>query len=86
MRIFGLKEVSEVGCVAAIVILLVVNFVIGGFTTRYVLEYWGTFVRQTRVEVPLFPCMLAGLFLGEVTIPAAIGTFIISAFLDNPAY
>jgi hypothetical protein len=72
--------------VVLVVALLVVNLVAGGFTTKYILDYWGTFVKSERVDMPLVPCMLAGLFVGEITIPGALATFILSAFLSNPAY
>lgn len=86
MRISRWNGPFGMGWVAFVIVLLVVNFVVGGLATRYVLEYWGTYVRQERVDMPLLPCMFAGLFVGEVTMPAAIATFIMSAFLDSPAY
>lgn len=72
--------------VVLVVALLVINLVAGGLTTKYILDYWGTFIKNERVDMPLFPCMLAGLLVGEVTIPGALATFILSAFLSNPAY
>jgi len=74
------------GWVKFMIALLIINFIVGGFATKYIIDFWGTYVGRGRVDVPLLPCMIAGIFFGEVTIPGAIGTFIMSLFLDNPGY
>jgi len=75
-----------IGWVVFVVAIIVFNVVVGGYATKYVLDYWGSYVRGTHVDMPLVPCMLAGLFVAEAAVPAAIATFILSAFLNNPAY
>lgn len=58
--------------------ILALNVVFGGLATEYVVEYWASYSRQTPVDVPFFPCAVAGLFLGELTIPLAIVTWVLS--------
>lgn len=78
--------ICGVSWVAFVIAFIVFNLVVGGFATKYVLDYRGSYARGTHVDMPLVPCMLAGLFLGEVAVPGALATFILSAFPENPAY
>lgn len=59
-------------------VILVLNLIFGGLATRYVIEFWGTYFKKVPVSAPLLPCCVAGVFLGEFTIPIAIITWIIS--------
>lgn len=61
-----------------LVFILLLNVVFGGLATEYVVEYWASYARQTRVNVPFLPCVVAGLFLGELTIPLAVITWLLS--------
>lgn len=65
----------SLGCV---VILLVINVLLGGVSTQYVVEFWGGYIKQTPVDVPFWICAVSGLFLGQFTIPLAIITWLIS--------
>jgi len=61
-----------------LLIFLIINLLIGGLATEYVVEFWGSVIKGAPMDVPFFPCAIAGLFLGEFTIPAAAVTWIIS--------
>lgn len=60
---------------------LVVNLVFGGLATEYVVEFWGSRSKGVPVDVPFGVCVIAGLFLGELTIPLAMVTWLVSFFL-----
>lgn len=62
-------------------VILMVNLLIGGLATEYVVEFWTGYVQGTPKDVPFWPCALAGLFLGQFTVPAAIVTWILSFVL-----
>lgn len=62
-------------------VILVLNVVFGGLATEYVVEFWGARYKGHPVDVPFGPCVIAGLFLGEFTIPAAVLTWLISFVL-----
>jgi len=62
-------------------IMLIMNILAGGFTTHYVIEFWGAKIQHHPVNVPFLPCFVAGLFLGEFTIPISILTWMISFVL-----
>lgn len=62
-------------------IVLFVNVTIGALTTRYAVEFWAGYFKGHEVVIPLFPCIIAGLFLGEITIPLAIITWLFSLCL-----
>jgi hypothetical protein len=63
-------------------ITLIVNLTLGGFATEYVVEYWAPHVKGEPVDLPFFPhAFIGGIFLGEMTIPLAVITFIISGVM-----
>jgi len=64
-----------------ILVILLINLLVGGFATEYFVEFWGGYIKGVPVDVPFLPCAIAGLFLGEFTIPAAIVTWILSFVL-----
>ncbi len=71
-----------IGAIAIIIIvILVVNVGLGGLATQYTVNFWATYIKGVPVHVPFFPCAIAGLFLGEVAIPAAIATWVLSFVL-----
>jgi hypothetical protein len=74
------KTVFGSGCIVLIVIL-VLNILLGGVCTQYVVDFWGTYIQHKPVTVPFLPCAVAGLFLGEIAIPAAAITWIFSFIL-----
>lgn len=66
------------GCACTtLVLLLVVNLLIGGFATEYVAEFWSAYFGHPK-DLPFWIAAVAGLFLGEITIPLAILTWIFS--------
>ena len=64
-----------------IVVILLINLLVGGLATQYVVEFWGSYFKGVPVHVPFLPCAIAGLFLGEITVPAAIATWVLSFVL-----
>lgn len=68
------------GC-GVFIAILVLNILLGGVCTHYVAEFWGTYLQHKPVSVPFWPCAIAGLFLGELTIPAAAITWVLSFVL-----
>ena len=76
----GEKKVFGVSC-GCMLFILILNVLLGGFCTEYVVEYWGTLIKGAPVDVPFLPCAVAGLFLGEITIPAAALTWVFSFVL-----
>ena len=66
-------KVRSCGC------LVLCNVLLGGFCTRYVIEVWGTHSTHAAVHAPLIPCIVAGLFVGEFTVPIAAVTWLLRA-------
>ncbi len=64
-----------------IVVILLINLLVGGLATEYVVEFWGGYFKGVPLDVPFLPCAVAGLFLGEITVPAAIATWVLSFVL-----
>lgn len=62
------------GCGCAIFIL---NILLGGICTQYTVNFWGTKIKKEPVHAPFVPCAVAGLFLGELTIPIAAVTWVL---------
>jgi len=58
-----------------------INLLLGGICTEYVVEFWSSYFKEVAVDVSFWPCALAGLFLGEITIPLALFTYIMSFVL-----
>jgi hypothetical protein len=58
-------------------------FSIGGLCTEYVIEFWVPYISHEKVDVSFIMCGFAGIFLSEITIPAAILTFIINSFITS---
>lgn len=69
-----------------LILVLIFNFSVGGLATRYVIEFWASYFRREKTTIPFFGAALAGLFIAELTIPIAIGTFLISHFIQNDDY
>lgn len=67
------KESDIAGC-GCIVLMLLINLSIGGWCTQYLLLTW--FAK----DIPWYADMIIGLFLGELTIPATVITFILKTF------
>lgn len=63
------------------VLLILFNIFVGGYSTEYVVETWGTFITHKPVDVSFAACCLAGLFLAEIMVPIAIVTLLIAPFL-----
>ena len=69
------------GC-GCYVLVLALNIIFGGVCTQYVVNFWGPYLVNHPVHVPFLPCAIAGLFLGEFTIPAAAITWVFSFILQ----
>lgn len=74
----GTSASSACGC---LLLIAFINATIGGLCTQYVAEYWGAMIKEDPVDIPFWICMVAGLFLGEVAVPAAIITWLIATFV-----
>lgn len=72
---------TAAGYIGCVLIIVAINVTIGGFATEYVVEYWGSYFKGYQVDVPFFPCAVAGVFLGQFTIPLAVCTWILSFVL-----
>ena len=57
--------------------VLAFNLIFGGFATEYVVETWGAVATGHVVDVSFVLCAVAGLFLGEILIPAAVFTLLL---------
>lgn len=68
------------GC-ACLVLVLAVNLLFGGLATQYVFEFWVSYIKGAPVNLPFWPCALAGLFVGEFTVPIALVTWVLSPIL-----
>lgn len=58
--------------------LLALNIFVGGVSVEYLVEFWGTHLQSHPVNVPFFPCAIAGAFLGQFAIPLAVLTWVLS--------
>lgn len=68
------------------IFLLLFNFLIGGLATKYVVEYWGSYLQKKRVDLPFIIAAIGGLIIAEFTIPGAILTWLLSYVFDNDYY
>lgn len=68
------------GC-SIVLAILILNLLLGGVCTQYVVDFWATYIQHKPVTVPFWPCAIAGLFLGEIAIPAAALTWVLSFVL-----
>lgn len=76
--------VGGLGCLP-ILLLIAFNVFVGGYCTQYVVEYWGSYISGHAVHIPFVVAAVAGLFLGEFTVPAAIVTWLLSFAIVCPA-
>jgi hypothetical protein len=72
------------GYTCLLIVFIVINILLGGIATQYVVEYWGSRMEGRAVHAPFLPCAIVGLIGGEITIPAAGITWLFSRILDNP--
>ncbi len=79
MRFFS--GLGFLGIALFIIGIIVVNIFIGGWAVQYTVEFWASYFKGVAVHVHFLPCAIAGLFLGEIAIPAAIVTWILSFVL-----
>lgn len=66
-----------------ILIVLIINLLIGGVATDYFAEYWLSHFKGEVVEIPFWKSAVAGLFLGEFTIPFAVLTLIFGPLITS---
>jgi len=74
------EERSSVSCGVVVLGVLFINGLIGGLCSDFVLR------NAFGVDIPWWGDFLVGLFGGEVTIPAACITFVLSLFIDTPLF
>lgn len=67
--------------VTVIAFLVALNVSIGAWATQYVVAFWTHVIKGVAIHIPYLPAAVAGLFLGEVVIPAAVGTWVLSFIL-----
>ena len=70
-----------VGAVLSFVILVFFLIFAGGFALQYDINFWAHYLGHPKVQAPLFPCLLAGFFLGRFSIPIFFGTWVFSFFI-----
>jgi hypothetical protein len=65
----------SLGCALA---LLTFNILAGGLLTEYVFEFWLSYLKEVPVNIPFWICIIAGLFIGQFVVPAAMVTLLFS--------
>ena len=65
-------------CCVLLLLMLAINLIFGGMCTEYCLHYW--FNRH----VPFIIASIIGLVAGELTIPAAVVTFLLVYYEAMP--
>ncbi len=65
------------GVCGCVVLIFALNILLGGICTQYTVNFWGTKIKKEAVHAPFVPCAIAGVFLGEFTIPVAAATFVL---------
>lgn len=63
--------------ISLILFLPLFNFLVGGFAVQYILQTIGTHLAGQAVHVSFLVCALAGLFVAELAIPAALFTYLL---------
>lgn len=58
--------------------IIIVNLLLGGFATKYVVEFWMLYAKGIIPHISFLLYEAAGLLLGQITIPAAILTWLFS--------
>ena len=76
-----IKETGDGKGCGCFLLIATFNLVLGGFATQYVVEYWGTYLKEAPVDIPFWVCAIAGFFVGQITVPAAIITWLLSFVL-----
>lgn len=66
---------------AGFIAIVVLFLSLGGIALHYDLAFWVPFAKGHAVAIPWIPCLIAGLFLSQFTIPVAILTWVLSFFL-----
>ena len=56
----------------------IINFTVGGFSVQYLVEFWASYIKGVPVDIPFFPCYIAGIFIGSATILFSILTWLMS--------
>lgn len=54
---------------------------VAGVAIRYTVRFWTGYFKGVRINVPFFPCLIAGFFSGGIIIPAAVATWVLSDVL-----
>jgi hypothetical protein len=65
--VFGAKIFS-----IAFFIILLFNILIGGFAIHYLIEVVLPIILGYPVMISVWPCFIAGLFLGDIAVPLAL--------------
>ena len=75
------RDSDAFGTLGCIALVLLINLTIGGLATEYVIEFWGSWAKDVPLDVPFLPCALAGLFVGQFTVPLAIVTWLLGSLI-----
>lgn len=70
----------KTGCLVLLAVL-VLNLTIGGCCLQYTIETWASYAKGHTVDIPFWPCWVGGAFLGEIAVPAAVVTWLVSFVL-----
>ena len=76
-----LMGLGVVGVALFVLAIIAFNIFIGGWAVQYTVEFWVTYLKGVPVHVPFLTCMIAGFFIAEVAVPAAVATWILSFVL-----
>ena len=58
----------------------VLSLILGGISTKYVVEFWLGYVGQP-VVLPWLPALLVGVFTAQVMVPFAVVTWFLAFFI-----
>ena len=73
------KKENHMGIVYFLQALVIVVYVsVSAFATEYLFEFWMSFVKGVSVDLPFWVCAVAGFFIGALSIPGAIITWLLS--------
>lgn len=81
-RMHNSAGLTVAGMLLTMIVLVAIGMTVGGLAIEYVVEFWASYVKKTPVDVPYFPCAVAGIFFGwNVGVPLALLTWILSFVL-----
>lgn len=76
-----MRKIIPARCGTIALVIIALNILLGGLATQYIVEFWASYFKGVPVDIPFLPAAIAGLFFGEITIPLAVITWILSFVL-----